>query len=95
MSVRAYKVNKIDYKETPSFNLWHDQQIIEFIDEQEAGAFSGDLNESGGLAFVKVTTIKLIIGQAKRFELSPADVEILEDDIKDLGDDDYVQYYCF
>ena len=34
MSVRAYRVNKIDYEQEDSFNLWHDDELVEFLDRE-------------------------------------------------------------
>ena len=31
MSVRAYRVNKIDTEKSESFNLWHDEKLTDFF----------------------------------------------------------------
>ena len=46
MSVRAYRINKIDFDKSETFNLWHDEKLVKFFDE-EYGFFE-TMNEGTG-----------------------------------------------
>ncbi len=95
MSIRAYKVLNIKTKQSESFNLWHDSEVIDFLNDQEGG-FSDSLNQDCcGLAYAKVISIKELIKRADEFHLGKESIDCLKDDIKGYGDDGYVQYYCF
>jgi len=95
MSIRAYKVLDIKTKQTESFNLWHDSEVIDFLNDQEGG-FSDSLDQDCcGLTYVKVASIKELIKRADEFHLDKESISCLEDDIKGYDVDDYVQYYCF
>lgn len=37
MSVRAYRVNKIEHKKNPSFNLWKNPKLMDFFGEPKKG----------------------------------------------------------
>ncbi len=95
MSIRAYKVLDIKTKQTASFSLWHDTEVIDFLNEQEGGFLDSLDHDCCGVTFVKVTSIKELIKRADEFHLDKDSINCLEDDIKGYGDDDYVQYYCF
>ena len=92
MSVRAYRVIKIEHAEPNTFNLWHDEKLVEFLD-REYGFFEG-LNESGGLTQVPVEALERALKEVS------IDNDLKEDLTKDIEacrkeGEEYVQYYCF
>lgn len=34
MSIRAYRINKIDFQKSETFNLWHDKALVEFLNSR-------------------------------------------------------------
>jgi hypothetical protein len=94
MSVRAYKVIKMELEDAPSFNVWNDEEIRE--------ALVGDqLTDESGLVTVEhekvVQLIKDIaedpsIIEAERLQETRAMLEKIENDTKADG---YARYYCF
>lgn len=45
MSVRAYRINKIEQETNPSFNLWHDTELMDLF--EGADGFYNGLNQDG------------------------------------------------
>ena len=85
MSVRAYKVNRIEHEGRETFNLWYDEEVMEWL---------GDLglNEDGfGLIEVRRKDIEGTLEEGCEGRLR----EVLEKMLEDCGNEDYVQYYCF
>lgn len=91
MSVRAYRVEKIDTATPNSFNLWHDTELVDYLDE-ECGFFE-NLGDGGGLTEVPITVLRSAI---KELNLDPDTIKCLEQDIE-AGEKDngFVTYYCF
>jgi hypothetical protein len=92
MSVRAYRVIKIEHAQPNTFNLWHDDKLVQFLDK-EYGFFEG-LNESGGLTQVPVEALERALKEV------PVDDDLKEALTKDIQTcrkegEEYVQYYCF
>ncbi|MCD6390913.1 MAG: hypothetical protein J7L92_02810 [Dehalococcoidia bacterium] len=83
MSVRAYRVIKIEHAQPNTFNLWHDDKLVEFLDK-EYGFFEG-LNESGGLTEVPIEALKRALKEALTKDIEACCKE----------GEEYVQYYCF
>ena len=92
MSVRAYRVIKIESVNEPSFNLWHQEKVVDYLDRHSE--FSMNLSESGGLTYAKVEDLKHIIDNPKDFDLEPEDLEPLKQDIEGKELYEYVQYLC-
>ena len=46
MSIRAYRIIKKEIADQPSFNLWHDDELIDFF--KNNGKYSEGLNDNGG-----------------------------------------------
>ena len=88
MSIRAYRVNKIDFEASSSFNLWHDRELMGFLEKNDCFA---DFQGSG------------IIDIPKEILLEALDILALNEDIRqnlkrdiELSQDDlFVAYYCF
>jgi len=91
MSVRAYRVENIDYVMPNSFNLWHDDELVKFFDE-EYGLFES-LTEGTGLTSLPVEALERAIAE---LDLEDCIVEALKKDIEaGKANDGWVQYYCF
>ncbi len=91
MSVRAYRVKKIDYVTPNSFNLWHDDKLVDFLDS-ECDFFAGLTNEGTGLVEVPVEALQKAV---EKLELDDELRKALMKDIEACRDDGYVTYYCF
>ena len=90
MSVRAYRVEEIRFVKDSSFNLWHDDKLIEFLDG-ECGLFE-TLPNGSGLTEVPIEVLEKAI---KTLNLDGELVKALKQDIEACRDDGYVTYYCF
>ena len=77
MSVRAYRINKIEYEKGNTFNLWHDQALmneIEYIIGEQMG-------ESGSGVFeLQVELLENILKEVK--DLDTDTRQALEKDVK-------------
>lgn len=76
MSVRAYRVIKIEHAQPNTFNLWHDDKLVEFFD-REYGFFEG-LNESHGLTGLPLEALERALKEV------PMDDEVKEALTKDI-----------
>jgi len=98
MSIRAYKVKKIDVVETPTFNLWKDNLFTTYI-----SSLLDDLGEGGGLVYFERKQV------LKRFELFKRDLEelakshdaeeiertnlLFKNLLTEMGDESYYLFY--
>jgi len=95
MSVRAYRRIKLELAEGCSFNMWHDEELISFFEENEG--YHDYRNEDGG-GCIEIS-VNLLEQAVKEFKWEEEDyrLEALKKDIewaKDKGDD-WVIYECF
>ena len=90
MSVRAYRVNKIEHEESDTFNLWHDDKLVDFLD-REYGFFE-HLSDGTGLVEVPIEALKEAL---EKVEMDDELKEAIKQDIEARRDDGYVTYYCF
>ena len=91
MSVRAYRVKKIEHEESDSFNLWHDDKLVDFLDS-ECNFFAGLTNEGTGLVEVPVEALRKAVEEVAIDEELK---EAIQRDIEACRDDGYVTYYCY
>ena len=93
MSVRAYKVKKIERAEEPTFNLWHESALCDFLN------FDNQLsNEGSGMVWLEVGLIRGALEQYKKGDLKiedPTVVAMFKKDIEGLADDESVEYMCY
>ena len=91
MSVRAYRINKIETEQNASFNLWHDTEFMQFLEETDTHRA---LNEDGvGTIEVSVTLLRKAV---ENLTLDDYTKESLLGDIvwaKEQGAE-YVMYSC-
>ena len=91
MSVRAYRINKLEWEKAPTFNMTHDEKLIDFFIKADP---SPNTDADGcGIVEISVTTLQAAVDQ----NIDPERNEKLKEDIawaKQKGDE-YVQYTCF
>jgi len=60
MSVRAYRVNKLEWENRATFNLWHDKEIIEWLENNTS--FYDGLNSdcSSGITELSISDIERV-----------------------------------
>lgn len=93
MSVRAYKIKKIEWEEDPSFNVWLDDDIMDMISQE----IRNTLDEGGGgFMEISIEKIKEVIEDLKK-NGEPERAEPLQRDVKEAEKegDVYVKYMCF
>ncbi|MEB3215570.1 MAG: hypothetical protein VKN72_04805 [Nostocales cyanobacterium 94392] len=106
MSVRAYRVNRIDYEEDDSFNLWHDIEFMVFVNQQEN--IPDYISNEGGLISISIETLKeavkkiqggkIVSGELpdnKKYKKYFIDKLLADISSAEKRGDYYVQYYCF
>ena len=91
MSVRAYRVIEIKHEDVPSFNLYSNSELVEFLD-RHSGLYS-QLNDGGG--GVVTIDIEALEAALEALELEDDVVEALKQDIEAGKDIGCVEYDCF
>ena len=94
MSVRAYKIITKTTNDNPSFNLWNNRELIEMFELQDS--YEEAMNDGGGTMELNVKDIKSVL-KKYNWDKEPDNYikKALQDDIKGLDDDDFVQYECY
>lgn len=96
MSVRAYKIISLIYEDEETFNLWHDKEIVELleIDKNYSWVF-----DHGGIIMITKDDLELAKEKIHYKKYSKQQLEWIMEIInkieKDLGNNDYIQYYCY
>jgi hypothetical protein len=93
MSVRAYRVIKVEHASEDSFNLWHDEKLRDFLNTNYD--FSAPLNDDGcGMSELPIEALEKAL---KEVELSEDVREALQNDIEVArkAGDEYLTYDCF
>jgi len=93
MSIRAYRVIKIEHAESDSFNLWHDEELRDFFDRNYD--FYGSLNDDCcGISELPVEALREAL---KKVNMSDDTREALQRDIEaaERAGDEFVSYDCF
>lgn len=85
MSVRAYKLIEIKTEKTPQFNCGE-------MDIVNQGRWS-ELDNI--LIFDKERVKNIIENPTERIEFLKENVETFKRILEDMGDEDYVEYYCY
>lgn len=89
MSVRAYRVISIDTEGSPTFNLWHDDEVVELLGVSDKGA----LNDDGcGLIEFSVSEIDDALKRAHHTDTIVVLTRMRKDAKTNGG---WAQYYCF
>jgi len=94
MSVRAYRIIEIKMEDTPSFNLWRDEDLRQFL-EEEADLYC-HLDADGGMVDVPVKVLKIALKKAVELNLDEITINQLEKDIAAAksAKDESVSYLC-
>lgn len=90
MSVRAYRVNEIKREENPTFNMWHDSNLRDFLEVNDCLENYND----GGMVEVSVELLKEAIKEVK---LDKEIIRAIQKDIKwaEKKGEDYILYDCY
>ena len=91
MSVRAYRVNKIEHEQDNTFNLWHDDKLMDFLDK-EYGFYEGLSNDGTGLVELPIEALQEAL---EKVEMDKELKEAIQKDIETCQDNGYVSYYCY
>lgn len=87
MSVRAYKIITKELSNAPSFNLWHDEDLLQIF--KDSGMY-----EEERFIEIPVPAIKKAL-EIYKWEDKDYRRAQLEEDILGLSDDDVVEYECY
>lgn len=94
MSIRAYKIIKIEKESTPTFNLWHcHPRLLRLLNVEEQLDPSG-----GGYIYIDRYVVEDLLKDISEGNLEDTDAlkEVLENILEDFDeDDDYVEYSCY
>lgn len=90
MSVRAYRVTKIEYGHPDSFNLWHDDELMDFLDKNDC--LSSLNSNSWGILEIPTEVLQEAIDTVNMPEETKTS---LRKDIASCLQQGYVTYYCF
>ena len=88
MSTRAYKLLEVRTEQDPTFTF-HDDEIMAIAIESENNAII-----SFGETMVK-EEIDNLNEKENRTDRENEVLNIFKEILEDMGDDDYVEYYCF
>lgn len=94
MSVRAYRINKIEQEQNSSFNLWHDTELLEFFESKDI--YDAREQDGGGYIEVSVEILKEAVKKWKKLKIDAGVVMMLKRDIAwaKKKKDDFVMYSC-
>jgi len=95
MSVRAYRVIKIETAHPESFNLWHNDEILGWLEEHTNFLDSLD-TDGNGLTSILVEDLERMLAEIGD-SIDKDTKERIEGDIefaKSQGDE-VIQYYCY
>jgi len=98
VSVRAHRILSVEYAPETSFNLYHDEKLIDFLQHENDLGFYDQMNgDGGGKITVNIEALQKAIDQAKELELDEVTVRVLGEDIAaaKVHNEDYVDYDCF
>jgi len=94
MSVRAYRVNKLEYNSYDSFNLWHDEKLVELLERE---GYLRRLDEDlCGFLEVPLSFLEDVV-KNYRDEIREDTLESLKEDIEfaKAKGESWILYYCF
>lgn len=103
MSVRAYKIKKIETENSPTFNLWHDDLITDAIPSISEG-----LNSDGcGIIYITLDEAKIAADSIQDMlndeGLSKEQSDNFEEQLKNalelveacMNEDESAEFYCY
>ncbi len=96
MSTSAYRVIKIEYADTPSFNLSDNIKLLQFFEERID--FYESLNSKGsGMFEIPVNILKKAIKMSKELDIDEDSVKVIKQDIgiAKSNKNESILYDCF
>ena len=92
----AYRVNKVQMAKSPSFNLWHDKALMEFI-ESNSDFMNGLNNDGNGMSDVPVEVLEKVVAKATELNLDVDAVKAFKRDIAwaKRNGEEAITYSCF
>jgi hypothetical protein len=95
MSIRAHRIIKIEYAPGPTFNCWHDTELLDFLLENDEVHDGRNLDGAGIIEF-NVDELQAAVDD-KNLKLNDEVRRQLQADIvaSKVADDEYIQYDCF
>lgn len=93
MSVRAHRVIRIEYATYASFNLWHDRDLVEFL-EGEWYFYEKLDSGGGGMVEIPVEVLEKALEEASLSDDVKKAVQLDVDYCKNAGEE-FVLYSCF
>lgn len=97
MSVRAYRVVQATFAE-PSFNVYQDRKLIDFIETKTETGFYACLNDYGsGEVDIPINVLQKAVRMAPKLDLGEETVKQLKGDIAAAraNKDKSIIYSCF
>ena len=95
MSVRAYKiVKRAVTDEFPTFNLWHNQKIVDWIEANTDYSLSGISENGGGTLELSIEEMEALL---KAKEITDEEKKSFEEDLRWAKEhnEDHITYECF
>jgi hypothetical protein len=91
MSVRAYRVKDIVTEKRPTFNLWHDTELVNKL---YATGCMDTLKDGCGLFEISVGELKGILSEA---QVDEGTRDAIQKDIEwaEAKGEEYITYYCY
>lgn len=92
MSIRAYKVIEIKTEESPSFNLWRDEELMSLLADE---GFYDKLVDGCGIAEVEVDALESAVKKVK--DIDEDTKRSILSDIKNArkNGDSHIEYSCY
>ena len=91
MSVRAYKITQMEYEDTPTFDLWHNEELMKMLEPYIPDDFTG----GGYLEFSKEDLQEALLQAIQAKELKETR-DLLIGMIKAAKKSEgWVKYWCF
>lgn len=96
MSVRAYRVKKIEYEKNPSFNLWEDTELADFFLDH-ADCWDGRNVDGIGMIELPARVLAEAIKRRKEFKIDEYALKYLKADYKWAKEKGggFISYTCF
>lgn len=94
MSIRAYRITKIENVASPSWNISHNENILDFLSND---LWDGRNYDGAGIIEVRVECLEQLLEEDSGVKLDEYEREAIAKDIAwaNKRGNDYIQYYCY
>ena len=92
MAIRAYRVKRIDTESSPTFNVWHEDNIVQYL-----GLYEKFDSGGGGLVGTDIENIENMLNDKERgFDIDPQTELALKRDIliEQANNNNYIEWLC-